>query len=45
MLWMVVLGWFVFGDLPDRWTVIGAALVTVSGLFLLNHERKRTPGT
>jgi len=45
MLWMVVLGWFVFGDLPDRWTVVGAALVTVSGLFLLNHERKRTPGT
>jgi drug/metabolite transporter (DMT)-like permease len=45
MLWMVVLGWFVFGDLPDRWTVIGAALVTVSGLFLLDQERRRGPGT
>jgi drug/metabolite transporter (DMT)-like permease len=39
MIWMVLLGWLVFGDLPDRWTLAGAAVVVASGLYLLHRER------
>jgi drug/metabolite transporter (DMT)-like permease len=34
-----VIGWFVFGDAPDRWTLIGGAIVGASGLYLLSRER------
>lgn len=36
---MVALGYAVFGDVPDRWTVIGSAIVIASGLYLLHRER------
>ncbi len=37
---MVLLGFLVFGDLPDVWTVTGAGVVLMSGLYLLYRERK-----
>src|SRR3982075_2728365 len=42
---VIVLGFLVFGDLPNRWTLTGAAIVVASGLYILNRERKvrRTP--
>ena len=40
---MVALGWLVFGDLPDRWTLIGSAVVMASGLYLIHRERVRGP--
>jgi drug/metabolite transporter (DMT)-like permease len=41
LIWMVLLGWLVFGQLPDRWTFIGGAVVVASGLYLLYRERVR----
>lgn len=41
IVWMLALGWFIFGDLPDRWTMIGAGVVIASGLYLLYRERVR----
>lgn len=32
-------GYLVFGHLPDHWTLAGAAIVIVSGLYLLQRER------
>ncbi len=40
LLWAIVLGWLAFGQLPDGWTLIGAALVVGSGIFTLLRERK-----
>jgi len=42
IVWMMGLGYFVFGDLPDRWTLIGASVVIASGLYLLYRERVRS---
>jgi drug/metabolite transporter (DMT)-like permease len=39
MIWMILLGWLVFGDWPDRWTLAGASIVVASGLYLLHRER------
>jgi drug/metabolite transporter (DMT)-like permease len=37
----VLIGYLVFGDLPDRWTLMGAAIVIASGIYLLHRERVR----
>lgn len=39
LLGMVALGYFVFGDMPDHWTLVGAAIVVASGLYLVHRER------
>ena len=41
LAWTVALGYFVFADLPNRWTLTGAAIVIASGLYLLHRERVR----
>jgi drug/metabolite transporter (DMT)-like permease len=39
LLWAIVLGLLVFGDLPDAWTLTGAAIVVGAGLFTILRER------
>ena len=39
IVWMIALGYLVFGDVPNRWTSAGAAIVVGSGLYLLYRER------
>lgn len=40
LLTMVAFGFIVFGDLPDLWTLAGAALIVASGVYLIHRERK-----
>jgi len=42
LVWATTLGYLVFGDVPHQWTLIGAAIVIGSGLYLLYRERKVT---
>jgi drug/metabolite transporter (DMT)-like permease len=37
---VTALGFLVFGDVPSRFTLTGAAIVVASGLYLLHRERK-----
>lgn len=39
LLSMVGFGYAVFGHVPDHWTLIGAAIVVASGVYLLHRER------
>jgi drug/metabolite transporter (DMT)-like permease len=41
LLWASGLGFVFFGDLPDRYTLFGAAIVAGSGLYILHRERLR----
>ena len=41
IVWAGALGAIVFGDVPDRWTMVGAAIVVASGMYLLWWERRR----
>lgn len=41
LVWMVGLGYMVFGNVPNEWTLIGACIVIASGLYLLYAERLR----
>ena len=40
LIWMSVTGFLVFGDVPTLWTLSGAGVVILSGLYLLARERK-----
>lgn len=39
IVWMIALGFVMFGDVPDGWTLVGAAMVIASGLFVFTRER------
>ena len=39
MVWAVLLGFLVFGQLPDRWSVGGMAVIIASGMFLASRQR------
>jgi drug/metabolite transporter (DMT)-like permease len=45
LLWMLALGYLVFSDLPDRWTILGAGVVVASGLYLLYRENISSHGS
>lgn len=38
MLWGVIYGFFIFGDVPDRFVIAGSGLVITSGLYILWRE-------
>ncbi len=40
LIWALLIGYFVFGDLPDGLALIGAFIVVVSGLFTFYREQK-----
>ena len=45
LLWATALGFLVFGETPDRWTLAGGSIVMASGLYLVSRERFRRPVT
>lgn len=40
ILWSIFLGYAVFGDFPDEWTIAGILIICFSGLYLLQRERR-----
>jgi drug/metabolite transporter (DMT)-like permease len=40
LVWGVTLGYLIFGQVPNGWTLAGASIVIGSGLYILNRERK-----
>lgn len=40
MIWSVLLGWFVFSELPSSTIIGGGLIVASSGIFILLRERK-----
>lgn len=40
MVWMIAFGWLIFGQLPDLWTLGGAAIIVASGLYIVHREHR-----
>jgi drug/metabolite transporter (DMT)-like permease len=38
LIWATILGFFLFGDLPDSWTIFGAMIIISSGLYIVKRE-------
>ncbi|MSO93694.1 MAG: DMT family transporter [Rhodospirillales bacterium] len=47
LIWVTLYGYFIFGDFPDPWTIVGALLIVAGGLYIFRRERNtrtsRTP--
>jgi drug/metabolite transporter (DMT)-like permease len=41
LVWAVGLGWLVFGQFPDAYSLAGIAVIATSGLLLTWHERRQ----
>jgi len=41
ILWAIALGYVVFGDVPDAFTLTGAGIIVGAGLYILWRERSR----
>ena len=42
LAWGVGLDWLLWRALPDSWTLVGAAIIIGSGLYLIRHEKDHT---
>jgi len=40
MVWAVLLGWFVWNELPDAWVLSGTLLVVLAGLVIVHREAR-----
>jgi len=38
ILWAIILGYIFYDDLPDIYTIIGASIITLSGIYVLNNR-------
>lgn len=41
LLLATAIGFFVFGELPDRWAILGAAIIVASTLYIAHREARR----
>jgi drug/metabolite transporter (DMT)-like permease len=41
LLWATMFGFTIFSELPDLWTVSGAAIIASSGLYIFHRENRR----
>jgi drug/metabolite transporter (DMT)-like permease len=40
LVWATLLGFLVFGNVPDGWTIAGGAIVVLSGLYCWRQDRR-----
>lgn len=44
LVWAGVWGWLFFGQLPDLWTIGGAAIIVAAGLYVWSREARAAKG-
>ncbi|MGI9521918.1 MAG: DMT family transporter [Hyphomicrobiaceae bacterium] len=40
LLWAIIIGYIAFGELPDGWTLAGATIIVLAGLYVFYRETK-----
>ncbi|HEX2752247.1 MAG TPA: DMT family transporter, partial [Alphaproteobacteria bacterium] len=43
MVWGALLGYFIFDEVPEKSTMMGAAVIIGAGLYLIWRETRRRP--
>lgn len=41
IFWAIILGYFFYDDVPDLFTIIGALIITVSGIFVITQTSRQ----
>jgi drug/metabolite transporter (DMT)-like permease len=44
LFWALLIGWFVWGDLPNAWGAIGICLLIATGVYMIRHQRAARRG-
>ena len=39
LVWAILLGYIVFGDVPDRFMLLGSAIIVAAGLYIFHREQ------
>ncbi|PHQ72117.1 MAG: EamA family transporter [Sneathiella sp.] len=39
LIWAILLGFFVFGDIPDSWTIVGSLIIVGTGVYTFYREQ------
>lgn len=42
IIWAIIIGFVLWGDLPDAWSMLGIALLVAAGLYTFHRERALT---
>ena len=40
IFWAIIFGYFLYDEIPDFFTVIGAIIITISGIFVISQTSK-----
>lgn len=40
LIWVAIIGFLVFGDFPDKWSLLGIGILITSGIYIASHQRK-----
>ena len=41
IFWAIIFGYFFYDDVPDLYTIIGALIITASGIFVINQKSRK----
>ena len=41
IFWAIIFGFFFYDEFPDLFTIIGAIIITTSGIFVINQSSKK----
>jgi drug/metabolite transporter (DMT)-like permease len=41
LIWAAIIAYVVWGDLPDRWTLAGAAIIAICGIYAIDSRSRR----
>ena len=39
IFWAIIFGYIIYNDFPDNFTIIGALIITISGVYVLFNRR------
>lgn len=45
LIWVAAIGYFVFGDFPDAWSLTGIAILLCSGIYIARGQRQAAAST
>jgi drug/metabolite transporter (DMT)-like permease len=40
IFWAIIFGYIFYNDIPDLFTIVGAVIITLSGIFVLTQSTK-----
>ena len=40
LIWVALIGFLVFGEFPDHWSLLGIAILITSGIYIASHQRR-----